>query len=130
MHEFLDEETRTEATLKYIDIYKKGLVAKKNICHYRDYMLTTNHPDPTVDYNGNERDPSTNFYSAQINIYVNQKIISVYACIVHNVCPTIFSVLQRSSTLFRGDIIEEIEWPISEQLQYDANQISVARSKI
>ena len=36
----------------------------------------------------------------------------------------------RSSTLFREDIIEEIEWPISEQLQYDANQISVARSKI
>ena len=40
------------------------------------------------------------------------------------------NVSLRSSTLFRGDIIEEIEWPISELLQYDANQISVARSKI
>ena len=49
-HEFLDEETRTKATLKYIDIYKKGLVAEKKICCYRNNMLTTNHPDPPVDH--------------------------------------------------------------------------------
>ena len=69
VHEFLNEETRTETTLKYIDIYKKGVVAEKKICRYRDYLLTTNHPDPPVDHARNERDPSTKFVQHESNCH-------------------------------------------------------------
>ena len=69
VHEFLNEETRTETTLKYIDIYKKGVIAEKKICRYRDYMLTTNHPDPPVDHARNERDPSTKFVQHESNCH-------------------------------------------------------------
>ena len=60
-NEFMNEATRATVTLKYFDMYKEGKLAETKICRYRDYLLTTNHPDPPIDHNKDDRDLTTKF---------------------------------------------------------------------